>query len=582
VKRCPICEDAYGDGEVFCTIDGGRLVASSVSPAAVSTTDLEAEARAARDLRDAPTIPPTSLCASCYRPNTDDGEGYCTACGSRLDQRMTVSILPPGAPFGEHLVLGTRASDDLLATTKLGLEVALATGEAAVLADEAAATRALAGHPAAPKLLETGEDARRGPFLVLSALPHDAILLADAAPRLTLAAAIAFAREVLAIAAALERAGLRWTARPSDFHVAGGRLLLSRARAAGLFGGLAHACCPLAAFGRSLFPTPGLAGPPALFRLLSGPGLDAPHEARGVAAMGAVLDAVEAELARPRAVSPSLAALCDRGLKRDHNEDAVAVEAGDVRGEPWAALVVCDGVSSSTHAERASAVAAKTACDTLSHFARSGDIVFEAVTGAMHAAIRAAHIAVCSTQLEFGDKEPPGTTIVAGFVYRRRLTIGWVGDSRAYWIGANGAELLTRDHSWAQELVARGEMNEVDAMDQPLAHALTRCLGPLDGGEREEHFASVQADVRSRELPGPGHLVLCTDGLWNYFPDPRAVAELVAAAGPDASCAAIAGRLVVAALHRGGGDNVSVAVHRHPATASSAEAGVAGPTPSVK
>jgi serine/threonine protein phosphatase PrpC len=182
------------------------------------------------------------------------------------------------------------------------------------------------------------------------------------------------------------------------------------------------------------------------------------------------------------------------------------------------------------------------------------------MSGAMTAAIRAAHIAVCTTQIERGEGEPPGTTIVAGIVYRHRLTVGWVGDSRAYWIAKNGSELLTRDHSWAAEIVERGGMSEQEAMRQPLAHALTRCLGPLEGSEG---MADVTPEVRSRDLPGPGFVVLCSDGLWNYFPEARAIAELVRAAGPDATPHFIARWLVNHALHCGGGDNVSVAIYAH-------------------
>jgi PPM family protein phosphatase len=564
VKRCPTCDTSFEDEDVFCELDGGRLVAESVSPQAVSSPDPGEVATQAR--RDAPTMAPTMLCPSCHKPNSDDGDGYCSGCGMRLELRLSASILPTGATLGGCTVTGSRAIDDVNATSKAGAEVVIAVGDLGILTDEADAARALAGNPAAPKLLDVGEDPRRGPFLVLAAPPPDATLLAEAAPQLGIDAAFRLAREVLALTLSLEKGGLRWTPRDSDFYLRDTRLLLSRVRAARLDGGRADACCPVATFGRSLLPVPGLAGSPALFRLLAGPRLDAPHELRDVDTIRAALDAAEEELARAPHEGPNLAALCDGGLKRDHNEDAVAVAKGETKGEPWTVLVVCDGVSCSTHAEQASAVAAKTACDALAHFARSGDIAHEAATGAMHAAIKAAHLAVCSAQIDHGNKEPPGTTIVAGLVYRRRLTVGWVGDSRAYWVAKNGSELLTRDHSWAQESVARGDMSEEDAMQQPLAHALTRCLGPLEGGDTDEQFATVQADVRSRDLPGPGHVVLCTDGLWNYFPDARTIAELLAAAGQEADCDVIARRLVSSALYRGGGDNVSVAVYRHPET----------------
>lgn len=54
--------------------------------------------------------------------------------------------------------------------------------------------------------------------------------------------------------------------------------------------------------------------------------------------------------------------------------------------------------------------------------------------------------------------------------------------------------------------------------------------------------------------------MLCTDGLWNYFPSAPEIAVLVRSAGEGAGAAAIARVLVNHALAKGGGDNVSVAV----------------------
>jgi PPM family protein phosphatase len=112
------------------------------------------------------------------------------------------------------------------------------------------------------------------------------------------------------------------------------------------------------------------------------------------------------------------------------------------------------------------------------------------------------------------------------------------------------------------ETVARGEMSEMEAMAAPLAHALTRCLGPLEVGDGK--IGEAEPDIRVRQLPGPGHVVLCTDGLWNYFPSAPDIALLVRSAGEGANAAVIARVLVNHALARGGGDNVSVAVCAYP------------------
>ena len=140
----------------------------------------------------------------------------------------------------------------------------------------------------------------------------------------------------------------------------------------------------------------------------------------------------------------------------------------------------------------------------------------------MSHAIRAArHSPSARSEFEHADAEPSRCTTIAGRpLYRRRFTVGWVGDSRAYWVSPLGSELLTQDHSWANETVARGEMTEAQAMAAPLAHALTRCLGPL---EVEDEIVEIDPDVRAAaDLLGTrAATVLCTDGQWNYFRRPR-------------------------------------------------------------
>jgi serine/threonine protein phosphatase PrpC len=130
------------------------------------------------------------------------------------------------------------------------------------------------------------------------------------------------------------------------------------------------------------------------------------------------------------------------------------------------------------------------------------------------------------------------------------VTLGWVGDSRAYWLAGDGAaELLTTDHSWAAEMVGAGILDAATAMRDPRAHAITRWLGadqaPVPG-------------ITTLVPDGPGVVLLCSDGLWNYEPDARSLAALalpvLAREGPRAAAEA----LTVFALDAGGRDNITV------------------------
>ena len=247
-------------------------------------------------------------------------------------------------------------------------------------------------------------------------------------------------------------------------------------------------------------------------------------------------------------LTPTFAGVTDRGKRHACNEDALALV--EVPGESGAAiLVICDGVSSAQRADEASDAAAQTACASLREAVREGNLDGEA---AMKAAILAAHNAASRVPYNQDQpKDPPGATLVAALVRGGTITLGWLGDSRAYWIGASGATLLTHDHSWVNAVVDAGEMTEEDALKSPEAHAITRCLGPLNGDVPEPTVITVP-------LAGPGRLLLCTDGLWNYAPETQQLAGLVRAAGGDAL--AVCRSLVEFALSRGGRDNITAAL----------------------
>src|SRR5579883_2367532 len=197
-------------------------------------------------------------------------------------------------------------------------------------------------------------------------------------------------------------------------------------------------------------------------------------------------------------VSADLAAVSDRGIRHERNEDRVAIQ-GNV-------LVVCDGVSSSGEAQTAAAAAVESISERLS----GGSSIEEAFA---EAARRVADLERAG--------EAPSTTAVAARVENNTATIGWVGDSRAYWIDGAGARQLTSDHSWLNDVVSSGEMTIEEAMEDSRAHAITRWLG----GDSEEN---AKPDVVAFPIPGPGALLLCSDGLWNYAPSEREMAELFA------------------------------------------------------
>jgi serine/threonine protein phosphatase PrpC len=447
-------------------------------------------------------------------------------------------------------------------------------GEPGAIEREADLLERIGGSGPFPTVAECGVDDTHGSYLATAAPPPDARPLSEVGATLTLATAIGVVRAVVDAAQVVEKIGFAWEPQRDDVHVRpDGSIKLSRVRVPRKLGQgeRLDARAVVEAVGPTFVPHPALEGPSRAFRLLL-PHVPIPGDAgNSIVDVRREIAAVELDLAPPTDDGLRIAGVCDPGLRRPHNEDALAFATGTTDGERWSVLVVCDGVSSSSHADRASALASKTASETLAQSARAGDVSFEAGKTAVAQAIRAAHAAVCAQPVEVAGEDPPGTTIVVALVWRQQLTVGWVGDSRAYWVSEDGAEQLTHDHSWAVEAVSRGEVTESEAALSPLSHALTRCLGPLEVADADEpveagarqRFAEVQPGIRARDLPGPGWVVLCSDGFWNYFSKPADVATLVRMGGAASSPARVARRLVNHALARGGQDNVTALVYRH-------------------
>jgi serine/threonine protein phosphatase PrpC len=99
--------------------------------------------------------------------------------------------------------------------------------------------------------------------------------------------------------------------------------------------------------------------------------------------------------------------------------------------------------------------------------------------------------------------------------------------------------------------VSSGAYTAQQAMTTAGAHALTKWLG-VDSTDAEPTVTCV-------ELTVPGLVVLASDGLWNYAPEPADLARLVGPPGAE-SALAVARRLAAFAEAAGGADNITVAV----------------------
>jgi serine/threonine protein phosphatase PrpC len=255
-----------------------------------------------------------------------------------------------------------------------------------------------------------------------------------------------------------------------------------------------------------------------------------------------------------------VAGVSDRGLRHSRNEDAMHFAVADTDDGLVAVAIVCDGVSSAPRPDEASWSAVNAGITLLAEGAERGEDP-EAIS---RVAVKAAGRAL--TGLAGTTQGAPASTYVSAVVSQRLITVCWLGDSRAYWLAANalaqagpndtiditgGSRRVTRDDSLAEEIVAAGLATMEEAMASPQAHVITRWLG-ADLPEPEPHIEQFTPT-------GPGVLLLCSDGLWNYRPE---AAELAAMAMPAALTRPLdaAADLAKFALDSGGLDNITVVI----------------------
>jgi len=249
------------------------------------------------------------------------------------------------------------------------------------------------------------------------------------------------------------------------------------------------------------------------------------------------------------AVDDGLAAVTDRGKRHHRNEDAFAMAVlPNAEGPGGRVLaVVCDGVSTTVNPDAAS----QAACDAALAVLVAGGTLPESFTAARHAVLEVPWV-------PDPKQGAPSCTFLAAIVDGADVALATLGDCRSMWLPEDGeAETLTQDDSWAAEVITAGAKTAEEAYADRRAHVITRWLGADADPEWESRLSSFTA-------PGPGRLLLCSDGLWNYAETAPAVAA--AAAGPPDDLLTTSRRLVDFANDKGGSDNITVVLVNLPRT----------------
>ena len=225
----------------------------------------------------------------------------------------------------------------------------------------------------------------------------------------------------------------------------------------------------------------------------------------------------------------TVASRTDVGRVRSNNEDTFFADAG------IGLFLVCDANASKA---REKYIASGKATDLK----------------ALRKVLEAAFHTACREVYKLSSKNPEltgmGTTctvvLVAG---HNKGILGHVGDSRLFVMRGGQVHQLSEDHTYVNELVKRGALTREQAKNHPQGNVLSRALGVQP---------TVPVDTMVFDIdPGDTYL-LCSDGMYTYFPDPNELAVGLAAPVLDDGV----NLLVDRALERGGHDNTTGVVFR--------------------
>jgi PPM family protein phosphatase len=227
------------------------------------------------------------------------------------------------------------------------------------------------------------------------------------------------------------------------------------------------------------------------------------------------------------------AGVTDVGRQRNTNEDSLVV------APPF--FAVADGMGGARAGEVASQLATEA-------FGGESD-PSEPAEGQLARIVRDANRRIYELASSDESRRGMGTTLTAAKIEGDEVSIGHVGDSRAYRLRDEALEQLTRDHSLVAELERTGQISPEAAEHHPQRSIITRALGP----EPDVDVDTYTVTGREGDV-----FLLCSDGLTGMVSDDEVASILRSADGLQAA----AETLVRAANQSGGKDNITVVLFR--------------------
>ncbi|GLC87453.1 Stp1/IreP family PP2C-type Ser/Thr phosphatase [Lysinibacillus piscis] len=232
----------------------------------------------------------------------------------------------------------------------------------------------------------------------------------------------------------------------------------------------------------------------------------------------------------------------DVGLKRAINEDRAAFFR---RPDGFALALIADGMGGHNAGDVASEMAVK---QMEAIFLQAETHQFASITLKnewLLQTIKQLNTNIYNYSLSHEDCKGMGTTLIAVLIEGSHCFIAHVGDSRVYHFYEDGAQQITKDHSYVNVLVENGEISEEEALTHPKKNFILKSLGTEE---------TIEPDFYEVELQASSYLLICSDGLSNKL----SMAEMVAILAYPSSLKKKGQQLVHLANVSGGEDNISL------------------------
>ncbi|PSU21378.1 PP2C family protein-serine/threonine phosphatase [Photobacterium kishitanii] len=185
------------------------------------------------------------------------------------------------------------------------------------------------------------------------------------------------------------------------------------------------------------------------------------------------------------------------------NHDAI-LSAVSVNEDIYIALA--DGVGRSSEAKLTSMTAIESVFNTItSTSSPSMDYIFKCVQSSLEK---------ISNQEDSSNKM--ATTLVVCKINKKGVTIGNVGDSRAYIVNDRTLKKITNDHTEKESLLKRGVFTKKELKNHQSENVLTNSLRPFKGFEIELHHKELNS----------GSIILVSDGVYKAFEGKRVIGNV--------------------------------------------------------